>query len=214
MKGAAAHLRDLPRGVGRLAGTFNAMLERLHAAFAAQQRFVADASHELRTPLATIRGRSDVLLLCPTLDPETRDGLVMVRDEAERMGRLVANLLLLARGDEARAIDRRRVERDVLLALAMHQPRRQRQPLLPFAAYGRNQSGWRSAVLGINARDSGPGDAVVERSSFSAASAQARAHRRSGRAQGCARCSAWCSSQTSVQAHGVQGAPSSSLPCR
>src|SRR2546423_4911049 len=69
-------LRALPREVGRLAGTFNAMLDRLHAAFAAQRRFVADASHELRTPLATIRGRSEVLLLSPTLDPQTREGLV------------------------------------------------------------------------------------------------------------------------------------------
>ncbi|HKC76162.1 MAG TPA: HAMP domain-containing protein, partial [Chloroflexota bacterium] len=41
-------LRAPPREVGRLAGTFNAMLDRLHAAFAAQRRFVADASHELR----------------------------------------------------------------------------------------------------------------------------------------------------------------------
>jgi len=116
-------LRDPPRELGRLAGTFNAMLERLHAAFAAQQRFVADASHELRTPLATIRGRSEVLLLSPTLDPETRDGLAMIRDEAGRMGRLVANLLLLARGDEARTIDRRPVELDVLLLEVARQAR-------------------------------------------------------------------------------------------
>ena len=87
----------------------------------------------------------------------------MVRDEAGRMVRLVANLLLLAWGADARAIDRRRVELDVLLlALAMHQPRRQGQPVLRFAASYRNQSGWRSAVLGINSRDSGPGDAVAE----------------------------------------------------
>src|SRR5205085_7134210 len=84
-------LRAPPREVGRLAGTFNAMLDRLHAAFAAQRRFVADASHELRTPLATIRGRSEVLLLSPTLDPQTREGLVLIRDEAGRMGRPVAN---------------------------------------------------------------------------------------------------------------------------
>src|ERR671939_428008 len=116
-------LRDPPREVGRLAGTFNAMLDRLHAAFAAQRRFVADASHELRTPLATIRGRSEVLLLSPTLDPETREGLAMIRDEAGRMGRLVANLLLLARGDEGRTIDRRPVELDVLLLEVARQAR-------------------------------------------------------------------------------------------
>jgi two-component system OmpR family sensor kinase len=116
-------LRAPPREVGRLAGTFNAMLDRLHAAFEAQRRFVADASHELRTPLASIRGRSEVLLLSPTLDPETREGLVMIRDEAGRMGRLVANLLLLAQGDEARAIARRPVELDVLLLEVARQAR-------------------------------------------------------------------------------------------
>jgi heavy metal sensor kinase len=116
-------LRAPPREVGRLAGTFNAMLERLHAAFEAQRRFVADASHELRTPLTTIRGRSEVLLLSPTLDTETREGLVMIRDEAGRMGRLVANLLLLAQGDEGRTIARRPVELDVLLLEVARQAR-------------------------------------------------------------------------------------------
>ncbi len=108
-------LRKPPREVARLAGAFDTMLDRLHEAFAAQRRFVADASHELRTPLAIVRGRSEVLLLKPDLDPETREGLALVRDETGRMGRLVANLLLLARGDEARAIDRRPVELDGLL---------------------------------------------------------------------------------------------------
>jgi len=62
-----------------------------------------------------VRGRSEVLLLKPDLDAETREGLALVRDETGRMGRLVANLLLLARGDEARTIDRRPVELDVVL---------------------------------------------------------------------------------------------------
>ncbi len=108
-------LHVAPAEVGRLARAFDAMLDRLERAFAQQRQFVADASHELRTPLATIRGRSEVLLLNPALDAETRAGLIMMRDEAARMGRLVANLLLLARGDEAQAIDRRPVELDVLL---------------------------------------------------------------------------------------------------
>jgi len=104
-----------PREVARLEAAFDAMLARLRESFATQRRFVADASHELRTPLATLQGRSEVLLLDPTLDVETREGLAMMRDEAARMGRLVANLLLLARGDEARALDRRPVELDALL---------------------------------------------------------------------------------------------------
>lgn len=108
-------LRHAPAEVARLAATFDAMLDRLDESFAMQRRFVADASHDLRTPLATLQGRSEVLLLSPDLDAESRAGLAMIRDEAARMGRLVANLLVLARGDEGRDIDRRPVELDVLL---------------------------------------------------------------------------------------------------
>ncbi len=116
-------LRDPPAEVARLAATFDAMLDRLDAAFATQRRFVADASHDLRTPLATLHGRSEVLLLTPDLDPETRAGLVLIREEAARMGRLVANLLVLARVDEGQTIDRRPVELDALLLEVVHQAR-------------------------------------------------------------------------------------------
>ena len=116
-------LRDPPAEVARLAATFDAMLDRLDGAFATQRRFVADASHDLRTPLATLHGRSEVLLLTPDLDAQTRAGLVLIREEAARMGRLVANLLVLARSDEGQAIDRRPVELDALLLEVVHQAR-------------------------------------------------------------------------------------------
>jgi len=112
-----------PVEVARLARAFDAMLARLRASFATQRRFVGDAAHELRGPLAAIHGRGDVLLLDPALDAAPREGVAMMRDEAARMGRLVANLLLLARGDEARVIDRRPVELDVLLLEAARQAR-------------------------------------------------------------------------------------------
>ncbi len=64
-----------------------------------------------------------MLLLDPALDGKAREGVALMRDEAARMGRLVANLLLLARGDEARAIDRRPVELDVLLLETARQAR-------------------------------------------------------------------------------------------
>lgn len=108
-------LHDPPAEVARLAQTFNAMLQRLDEAFATQRRFVADASHELRTPLAVLQGRSEILLLNPTQDAETHAGLSMLRDEAVRMGRLVNNLLLVARGDEQHVVDLRPVELDLLL---------------------------------------------------------------------------------------------------
>jgi two-component system OmpR family sensor kinase len=93
--------------VGRLAETFNHMLERLHRAYreleeaeAVQRRFVADASHELRTPLTTIRGNVELLRKMGDSDPEIRaEALGDIASEAERMSRLVADLLALARAD-------------------------------------------------------------------------------------------------------------------
>jgi two-component system, OmpR family, sensor kinase len=108
-------LRNRAVEVERLADTFNVMLNRLDEAFTAQRRFVADASHELRTPLATLLGRCEVLLLNPGLPADTRSGLVIMRDESARMGRMVANLLLLAHGDDVPVVARRPVELDTLL---------------------------------------------------------------------------------------------------
>jgi two-component system OmpR family sensor kinase len=91
--------------VSRLARTFNSMLDRLETAFVAQRRFLADASHELRTPLTAIRGNADVLRRQAetwTAVPDKADALAAlddVRREAERMSRLVSDLLLLARSD-------------------------------------------------------------------------------------------------------------------
>ncbi|HET7034762.1 MAG TPA: ATP-binding protein [Thermomicrobiaceae bacterium] len=86
-----------------LAETFNTMLERLEDAFMAERRFVSDASHELRTPLTALRGNAEILLRqLESGDLESGDAaevLVDIRDESERMGRLVQSLLTLARAD-------------------------------------------------------------------------------------------------------------------
>ncbi|HEU0100811.1 MAG TPA: ATP-binding protein [Mycobacteriales bacterium] len=83
-----------------LADVFDAMLERLQAAFEAQRRFVADASHELRTPLAVMRTEVDVALADPGASTEDlRAAAVVVREATQRADRLVDSLLLLARSD-------------------------------------------------------------------------------------------------------------------
>jgi signal transduction histidine kinase len=80
--------------IGVLADTFNDMLERLETAFAAQQRFVSDAGHELRTPITVVRGHLELL----EEDPEDQQAtLALVMDELDRMGRIVNDLLTLAR---------------------------------------------------------------------------------------------------------------------
>ncbi len=102
--------------IGRLATSFNRMLERLEAIFEAQRRFVADTAHELRTPLATILGNLDLQLRYgPDGDNGRGERLAAVRREAERTTRLVAGLLLLAQADAGQRLELRPVELDEAL---------------------------------------------------------------------------------------------------
>jgi signal transduction histidine kinase len=85
----------------QLADTFDAMLARLDAAFAAQRQFVADASHELRNPLAIIRTNVDVALADPDASPDDlRQAIAVVKRAGDRMTLLVDDLLALARRQE------------------------------------------------------------------------------------------------------------------
>jgi signal transduction histidine kinase len=102
--------------VAELAGTFDAMLDRLAEAFEAQKRFVANASHELRTPLAVMRTEVDVTLDDPDADlVEYRRMARVVRDASERANGLVEALLVLARSE---AQTGRRLVRKVEVDLA------------------------------------------------------------------------------------------------
>jgi len=83
--------------LGQLATTINALLARLDATFSEQQRFIADASHELRTPLAVLRGETEVALEQNRGAKDYRETLALIKDEAERLTRIVENLFILAR---------------------------------------------------------------------------------------------------------------------
>ncbi|MGQ0480905.1 MAG: sensor histidine kinase [Pseudonocardia sp.] len=84
--------------VTELADSFDAMLDRLAAAFAMQARFVANASHELRTPLSVMRTEVDVTLADPAADlAELRRMAEVVRAATYRADALIAALLVLAR---------------------------------------------------------------------------------------------------------------------
>ncbi|WP_142001550.1 sensor histidine kinase [Amycolatopsis cihanbeyliensis] len=88
--------------LAELAETFDAMLDRLQAAFEGQRHFVANASHELRTPLSVIRTELDVTLADESADEaELRRMAEVVRHATERAENLVNSLLLLARTDGA-----------------------------------------------------------------------------------------------------------------
>lgn len=103
--------------LGELGTTFNEMLVSLEEAYAAQQRFIADASHELRAPLTAVRANLELLALQgESLPAEERQPLVnAAAEEADRMGRLVADLLTLARADAGQKLRLRPVELDRLL---------------------------------------------------------------------------------------------------
>ncbi|HXM99592.1 MAG TPA: ATP-binding protein [Candidatus Dormibacteraeota bacterium] len=86
--------------LGRLALSFNSLLDRLDQSFERQRRFMADASHELRTPVAILRGEAEVALSRPNRPPdEYRESLAVLREEAQRLTQIVDDLFTLARAD-------------------------------------------------------------------------------------------------------------------
>ncbi|WP_433796835.1 sensor histidine kinase [Actinoplanes sp. CA-252034] len=97
--------------IAALAATMNTMLDRIEVASAAQRRFVADASHELRSPLATIHANAD-LLRAAGLEESAARSVTRIHRESTRLARLVEDLLLLARVDDA-ALRPRRAEVDL-----------------------------------------------------------------------------------------------------
>lgn len=94
---------DLPNDeIGRLARTFDVMLNRIERAFDRQRRFTGDAAHELRTPLALMRGEIDLALDHPRTAEEYRASLRGIATDLNRLTSLVGTLLTLARADTRR----------------------------------------------------------------------------------------------------------------
>ena len=96
---ARLDLRDAPREVYGLADSINRMLQRLEESFQALEEFSADIAHELRTPLNNLLLQTQVTLGRPRSADEYREALHSNLDELERMQRMVADMLFLARAD-------------------------------------------------------------------------------------------------------------------
>jgi two-component system, OmpR family, sensor kinase len=125
--------------VGRLADALNIMLGRIEAAYDARaegetqarrsedrmRQFVADASHELRTPLTSVRGLAEFgLQQGGAASPgELLRLMSLIQNEAGRMSRLVEDLLVLARFDTGRPLDRRQVDLASIAAQAVQAAR-------------------------------------------------------------------------------------------
>ena len=113
--------------VGRLGLAINRMLDHVSTALSTRQasesrvrQFVADASHELRTPLAAIRGYTELAQRKRNLVPEdVAHAISRVESEAVRMTTLVEDLLLLARLDAGRSLEREPVDLTALAADAV-----------------------------------------------------------------------------------------------
>jgi signal transduction histidine kinase len=96
------------------------MLDRLQESFETQRRFTADASHELRTPVTAIVGHTNYLLRRTSPKADQIDSLTVIRREAERMAKLVNDLLELARADAGFSVEHEVVDLiDVVEAVHM-----------------------------------------------------------------------------------------------
>ncbi|MHB1345827.1 MAG: sensor histidine kinase, partial [Thermoleophilia bacterium] len=108
--------------ITELAGTMDAMLDRLQEAFEAQERFITDVSHELRTPLTIAKGHIQVLDREDAFDVDAvRRGHRVVVEELDRMNRLVGDLLTLARATRVDFLRKEPVELDALLRMLLEQ---------------------------------------------------------------------------------------------
>ena len=85
--------------LGRLAATFDRMLDRLQRAFDRERRFTGDASHELRAPLSVIRAEADLALRKDRTPEEYRRALATIASEADALEALSRDLLTVARAD-------------------------------------------------------------------------------------------------------------------
>lgn len=98
-----------------LASTFNDMIARLEHMLESQRRLLADTSHELRNPITIIRGNLALLRRDDAVVPAAtrREAILEAEDEAARMGRLVGDLLFLARADAGETPSLQREEVDL-----------------------------------------------------------------------------------------------------
>jgi two-component system, OmpR family, sensor histidine kinase MprB len=116
--------------LGRLAASFNEMMEALERSESAQRRLVADASHELRTPLATLRTNIETLGRGERLEPAERDRLVEdLTEELEEMTGLVSDVVELAREPGANQVAPQDVRLDELTHDAVERARRRARGL-------------------------------------------------------------------------------------
>lgn len=98
---------NVPPELAELVTAFNAMLGRLEESFQRLSDFSADLAHELRTPIHTLRMQTEVSLAKPRSDDEYRDLLASNLEEYERLSRMIADMLFLAKAEHGLIVPQR-----------------------------------------------------------------------------------------------------------
>jgi signal transduction histidine kinase len=103
--------------IGRLARTFDAMLDRLQDAFARERQFISDASHEFKTPLTVINANAQLIRRWGDRDPVVRaESLDAIVDESSRLAAMVGGMLTLAKADSGDQIPKEPLALNPLVA--------------------------------------------------------------------------------------------------
>jgi len=133
--------------LGKLAATFDAMLDRLQEAFARERQFISDASHELKTPLTVINANAQLIRRWGDRDPAIRsESLDAIADESRRLAEMVNGMLTLAKADSGDQIPKEPLAIEALVVdVVAHAYERARHKGIDLRAEFR---GDRSLVLG------------------------------------------------------------------
>ncbi len=116
-------VRNTGDELGRLAATFNRLLERIESSMARTKGFVADAAHELKTPVSIIRTGAELALSEDRSPEQYREALQGIGQESIHLSDLVSDLTLLAEGEsleqplERRLVDLGEIVREVARSL-------------------------------------------------------------------------------------------------
>jgi signal transduction histidine kinase len=103
--------------IGRLAATFDAMLDRLQGAFARERQFISDASHEFKTPLTVINANAQLIRRWGDTDKEVQaESLDAIVDESARLAAMVGGMLTLAKADSGDQIPKEPLSLNPLVA--------------------------------------------------------------------------------------------------
>jgi signal transduction histidine kinase len=135
--------------LGRLATSFDSMLDRLEDGFARERQFISDASHELKTPLTVINANAQMLERWADRDPQIRaESLSAIREESASLADMVNGMLLLAKAESGDDIPREPIELESVIAEAVRSTQARAEEKGLALRFDAPAEGARTTVLG------------------------------------------------------------------